>query len=176
MSQARTFFYSVFNGVLGNWRSSEIELSRQLHETTMEYMKEVGIFERQGGSTIYAFTENFRSMMAEKMIDWAFPLGDTEPEVKAEAPKAVEVELKRNENPGYSLRFILGASKIIQEKFIEKYGDQIHGATVTHTFTKLMFQHDGLFLMIDSIHFDTGGSWQDWTKEDVKDFRILIQA
>jgi len=193
--QSRAVFHSVFSEMLINWEVGQIELMRQLHETTMAHLAEVGVLERKNGSTIICFTERLRRALADKMLDFVFPVDGDDADIpedwKKVTPEIVEVKLKRNENPGYSLRFILGAYQLIQKKIEssqrvlddlnEDYAPdsphRVKEVKVTELVCDMIFMDNGLFLIPKVAVLGETGSWQArWSPEEIQEFRVLIQV
>lgn len=190
LSQARKAFGKIFDEMLTGWTTSEFAIKSELGELTIKYVEEAGIVERKPGSTIYCFTENFRTFLAETMRNFSFPLDGREPDIPEITPEVVEVKVERNKNPGYSLRILRLAYKEIQEK-IEKSErvlkdlnedypvdkPQYTEVKVAKLTCELILMDNGLFLIPHYAFLDPGGMWEArWSEEEIQEFRILIQA
>jgi hypothetical protein len=181
--QARTYFHQQFTELLNDWSTSEVQLATQLHETTIAHANLAAVLERKPGSTIVCFTGRLKYLLAQQMVDFCFPTDE---------PKVTKVELERNENPGYSLRAIKEAYRILMRKIPESLRvlrNMNDGVTsecpsylpevpkVTRLIGTIIFMDDGLFLIPKIAWMEGGRIWEArWSEEEIQELRVLIQA
>jgi len=111
--------------------------------------------------------------------------------VTSEAKKTEkqEVILERIRDPGFSLRAILAANRIIKRKLEES--DRVKRdlsrnispfedtppVKITHLKCDFLLMDDGLFLVPGIAILEGGGFWNaSWSVEEIKEFRVLLQA